>query len=298
MSHALRQDQKLHDARKRSQIKAARVARNEQTARYNTVQVLVVLFQFTGNPRIEDEAGAVEVAFRQLGYHVERYSIGMDFTAVQLQERLHNFFPRRSSTTLAIVYYIGYSVNNGNNLDLSSHNRPNDVGHLLDTVGSIWNVRRNWHGSDSDLNDVLRTQGSRFQTVAKIAWNSISQNIMRAACDTIVILDCQHASLAATSLRDNNQQVDNYRKEFIGANGWREEIGTHISPALIGILGSAFPPPTSSISTFDLVRRMNIRMLETEVENGQNPARCMHYLFQRNSLSEVSLPNLNTDSSD
>lgn len=137
----------------------------------------------------------------------------------------------------------------------------------------------------------------RFQPVAEIRWKEISNQIMQAKFDTLMILDCCNAGLAAASsqvgeaLNDPEQSpetVTNYRKELIGASSWGTDTKDRMSPALWNSLYNAIREGFLSISTPSLVRRMN-NWLVTEIYGMYSPAQAVHYILKRNDSDKMIL---------
>ena len=118
---------------------------------------------------------------------------------------------------------------------------------------------------------------------------------MDALCDTLVILDCCEAGMAAvTSQRQNgssdeNGKPINYRKELIGACGWRTDTRAHMSPALCATIKASLEEEDSSISTSSLVRLMNNHLVSHIDEEAPQ---AVHYILQRNSKDKMILPRL------
>ena len=118
---------------------------------------------------------------------------------------------------------------------------------------------------------------------------------MDAPCDTLVILDCCDAGMAAVTsqrasgLNDKQQSRTSYRKELIGACGWKTETKNHMSLALRDAIRTGLEEEHSSISTSTLVRLMN-NFLVTRLR--EKPPQAVHYILQRNSKDKMILPRL------
>ena len=118
---------------------------------------------------------------------------------------------------------------------------------------------------------------------------------MNALCDTLVILDCCEAGMAAVTsqqpsgLSDEHRKRINYRKELIGACGWRTSTGAHMSPALCATIKTSLEEEDSSISTSSLVRLMNNYLVSHMDESAPQ---AVHYILQRNSKDKMILPRL------
>lgn len=118
---------------------------------------------------------------------------------------------------------------------------------------------------------------------------------MDAPCDTLVILDCCEAGLAAVTsqqasgLDDKQQNRTSYRKELVGACGWGTETMKHMSLALCDAIKNGLEEEHSSISTSTFVRLMN-NYLVTRLR--EKPPQAVHYILQRNSKDKMILPRL------
>ena len=118
---------------------------------------------------------------------------------------------------------------------------------------------------------------------------------MKALCDTLVILDCCEAGMAAVTsqqpngLSDEHGEPINYRKELIGACGWRTSTGAHMSPALCDAIKTSLAQEDSSISTSSLVRLMNNYLVSHMDESAPQ---AVHYILRRNSKDKMILPRL------
>lgn len=137
----------------------------------------------------------------------------------------------------------------------------------------------------------------RFRPVAEIRWTDISSQIMQAEFDTLMILDCCNAGLAAASSQEEEalndpgqptETVTRYRKELIGASSWGTDTDDRMSPALLKSLDDARREGFSSISTPSLVRRMN-NCLVREIGGTDSPAQAVHYILQRNNADKMIL---------
>lgn len=124
---------------------------------------------------------------------------------------------------------------------------------------------------------------------------------MDADCDTLTILDCCDAGLAAVNdeylynLDFATNPVDlrgNFRKELLGACSWGNETFEHMSPSLVKVLTKArdlgLPGDVISVST--LVRMMNIDLAGTE--GVQVVPQAVHYNLRRTERDPIVLPRL------
>ena len=118
---------------------------------------------------------------------------------------------------------------------------------------------------------------------------------MDAPCDTLVILDCCNAGMAAVTsqqpsgLNDMQENPTDYRKELIGACGWGTDTFDHMCLALCNAIKTGLEKEHSSISTFTLVRLMNNYLVTRRRE--KHP-QAVHYILQRNSKDKMILPRL------
>jgi hypothetical protein len=118
---------------------------------------------------------------------------------------------------------------------------------------------------------------------------------MSAGYDTLVILDCCEAGLAAAEViriegaqqeqgggddKPENSRGDNPapRKELIGACGWGNFTRSKMSPAMCNILKEELQPG-SSISTFTLVNFMNSDLVE-KYKGDRNVSQAVHYMLR------------------
>jgi hypothetical protein len=103
----------------------------------------------------------------------------------------------------------------------------------------------------------LTSQSQLFQPIARIAWRDISGIIIDAHCDTLVILDCCNAGLAAVEDLSGFGTDDlwhEYRKELVGACGWGLKTQNWMSPAMSEAMRDI---PNGAMSMSTIVRRMN-----------------------------------------
>ncbi|KIW28063.1 uncharacterized protein PV07_07747 [Cladophialophora immunda] len=180
----------------------------EQAQDYTKVKVLALTFEFT-DLKIAGETKGVIKAFKDIGYGVEHYEIKMqspwDGQDGQdgLKKTLKNFFRTNSGTPLFIIYYNGHGgITKDKKLFFSSHNIPDDVAELWETIQKIW-------GKPGNLPELLRSEESPFQEPAEIFWEEISKLIMDCRYDVLTILDCCEAGLAAAYSLEPNAIIFN-----------------------------------------------------------------------------------------
>ena len=118
---------------------------------------------------------------------------------------------------------------------------------------------------------------------------------MDASGDTLIILDCCEAGLAAAGAIHTEEAFENAgdenntddsashqevllpRKELIGACGWGNETMNHMSPAMCKTLSAL--KGRSSISTFTLVNSMNSRLVSDYKKERYVP-QAVHYVLR------------------
>ncbi|KAF3908512.1 hypothetical protein ABW21_db0205676 [Orbilia brochopaga] len=234
-------------------------------ANYEEVKVLLLTFAFTDIPELEEETSGMERAFDDLGYEVESFLIDMQRSLERVQAKIRDFMSEYTSRTLFIIYYHGHGGRgNNHSLILASHAGPAD------------------------------TRKKRTPKVAVINWRDIEGEIMSVPCDTLIILDCCEAGLAAINLaRLELEDASDFRKEMIGACGWDTSTLNHMSPSLWQSLDDSVHEDFGSISTSSLVRRMNIRILRStdwDEDPDNKPPQAVHYVLQRNVGGKMILP--------
>ncbi|KAF2803055.1 uncharacterized protein BDZ99DRAFT_526801 [Mytilinidion resinicola] len=270
---------------------------------YKKVKVMLFTFEFS-ELSLKNETRNVTRAFESLGYEVLLRQIKMDNALDNVKEQLKEFLNPQNDT-LFIVHYNGHGgITENNMLSLVSHNYP-------DNVEDLWRmIHRNWgkHGDQEGLTTILRNEKDPFQPIAEVHWSDISPTIMDAECDTLVILDCCNAGLAAVSSQnvhaldggkkrnaklDEYEKENPYRKELIGACGWDIDTRNHMSSALFKVMKVEFPAPRfSTMSTPTLVRRMNYSLVQ-HIGERRSPPQAVHYILQRNGKDKMTLPRLN-----
>jgi hypothetical protein len=116
---------------------------------------------------------------------------------------------------------------------------------------------------------------------------------MEAQSDTLVILDCCEAGLAAVASQNEENTPSEYRKELIGACGWDTSTRNHMSPGLCQILEDVFIKENRvDMSTFSLVRRLNNNLVKSKGRKG--PPQAVHYILRRNMKDKMVLHKLDT----
>ncbi|EUC32005.1 hypothetical protein COCCADRAFT_6178 [Bipolaris zeicola 26-R-13] len=256
---------------------------------YRTVEVLLLTFKYT-DLDLRRETGDVWAAFVSLDYTVTVYEIQMTESLEKLQVALDKFLKKGNNETLLIIYYHGHGgLAERNRFALHSHNYPESTHELWSTMLNLFKNNM----IPNDVNGYLRDRNDPYQPIAQICWTDISGDIMMAECDTLVILDCCNAGLAAVTStededdqddgsdsedihnedndsadgRDNNADRKNNstddanhleaRKELIGACGWGVGTTNHMSPAMCTVFEDHLRTPGSNMSTFRLVHEMN-----------------------------------------
>ncbi|OAL17685.1 hypothetical protein AYO22_11400 [Fonsecaea multimorphosa] len=122
-----------------------------------------------------------------------------------------------------------------------------------------------------------------------VHWKDLSSLIMDAQFDTLVILDCCDAGLAALSSRKDRKAQEkkykepadkekmNYCKELVGACSWANTTENHMSPALCLAL-EHYKRPGNSISMATLVRYMNDKLGDEYIKGNPVP-QAVHYVL-------------------
>ncbi|KAK6384364.1 hypothetical protein LTS17_001927 [Exophiala oligosperma] len=175
---------------------------------YTAVEVLLLTFQFTDLGRgLREETAQVKNTFQSLGYTVRRYNIKMRNSMPRLQTALETFLEgyKRNETTLLIIYYHGHGgpVEN-NRFAFLSHNYPKSTYQLWNTVLDLFDNQMDERPVHA--NQFLRQRENPYQRIASIHWDQIYPDIMHAKYDTLIILDCCNAGLAA--VRDVENEYD------------------------------------------------------------------------------------------
>jgi len=117
------------------------------------VRVLILAFEFN-DLDLGGEIQNVRTCFERLGYRVDDYMIPMVESSDVLQERLETFLnpqdghehdghEAETPRILHIIHYMGHAgsipTTRGPALELVSHNIPDNVALLWETILSVWN---------------------------------------------------------------------------------------------------------------------------------------------------------------
>ncbi|KAF3200873.1 hypothetical protein TWF679_000627 [Orbilia oligospora] len=241
---------------------------------YTLVKVLITCFKYK-DLDTNQEMAQFKATCESLGYEVAVYEIEMKDSWKYLKEKLNEYFPiQAEKTELRIIYYDGHGGIDDDNssLTLASHDFSESMQEIVDA-----------------LPQSIRDQSDALQDIATVNWRDIVKIVNAMKCDTLAILDCCDAGAGATtSLAEEDEHVIPYRKELIGACGWRAEAYFHMTPTLCSVLRRGLPEVRNSISTSTLVRRMNNRM----VRIGKAAPQAVHYLLKRNEIGKIVLPRL------
>lgn len=127
----------------------------------------------------------------------------------------------------------------------------------------------------------------------------VNDLIMDAGCDTLTILDCCDAGLAAVSDRglyrrdfatDPVDVRSDFRKELLGACSWGNETADHMSASLVKVLTMAQELARAGdvVSVSTLVRMINIDLAG---KTGVVP-QAVHYSLRRTGRDPILLPRL------
>lgn len=132
---------------------------------------------------------------------------------------------------------------------------------------------------------------------------------MHAKCDTLIILDCCDAGLAAVSAPQqgrwgsggsifSQEPVGRYRKELIGACSWGTTTQDRMSIAMCEALSSLKGGGTLSVAT--LVRYMNNELLRVWVDSDmeEHVPQAVHYLLARTMRNRIILGDISDISKD
>ncbi|KAF3153689.1 hypothetical protein TWF751_004533 [Orbilia oligospora] len=219
---------------------------------YTLVRVLILFFEYN-DLNIKPETTQFKATCESLGYEVTVYEIKMKDSWEYLENELKELFPiRAEKTELRIIYYDGHGgINDDSSLTLASHTFSKSMQEMVNA-----------------LPQSVRDQSDALQDIAEVNWRDIVNMVNAMECDTLAILDCCDAGAGATttSLAEEDEQVIGYRKELIGACGWRAEARYHMTPTLCSVL-----------------RKWGI---------GEAAPQAVHYLLRRNTVGKIILPRL------
>jgi len=273
---------------------------------YKDVKVLILTFAFNDfKHQLDLETESVANIFIDLGYSVEKFPIPMIDSLSRLRKELDRFFSLIDDETLSIIYYNGHGglSKSKKSLVFNSHNYPDDIDKLQGYLVKLWN----------DLDDVnVPRRGmiediKLFQPIAEVSWRDISDVIILAKCDTLVILDCCDAGLATVraltgDVLDDDEQDEGswlpFRKELIGACTWENKTADRMSGEMCNalrtlLLNEAHPDARSSGHT--LIREMNNLLAEHFLQNDERyVAQAVHFLLRRTTRERILLENRNT----
>ncbi|KIX92371.1 uncharacterized protein Z520_11979 [Fonsecaea multimorphosa CBS 102226] len=272
--------------------------------RYKKGEVLLLTFSFTDLDEIKsnntksndwtfkslkDETAGVKKAFEDWKYAVDSFDIPMEDSTKKLKDKLGRFLEKRTDRTketLLVVYYHGHGGEIGKgSFGFTSHNYPRNIGTLWETMLDIFETQTDFE----KVSGYLRSKESYFQKEAKVHWKDLSSLIMDAQFDTLVILDCCDAGLAALSSRKDRKAQEkkykepadkekmNYCKELVGACSWANTTENHMSPALCLAL-EHYKRPGNSISMATLVRYMNDKLGDEYIKGNPVP-QAVHYVL-------------------
>lgn len=134
-----------------------------------------------------------------------------------------------------------------------------------------------------------------LQPRAEIAWKEINRRIMRAPCNTLVILDCENAELAAVA----PAPPTSFRKELIGAWCWGNKNRHHMSRSLARALWAAqqLDGNDRMVTTSTLVRMMNDNLADDphntnaqgKVEERLNIPQAVHHVLTKAEVRTLYL---------
>ncbi|KAF3088176.1 hypothetical protein TWF706_010948 [Orbilia oligospora] len=242
--------------------------------KYTLVKALILFFEYN-DLNIKPETTQFKATCESLGYEVTVYEIKMKDSWEDLEKELKKLFPiRAEKTELRIIYYDGHGgINDDSSLTLASHTFSKSMQEIINA-----------------LPQSVRDQSDALQDIAEVNWRDIVNMVNAMKCDTLAILDCCDAGAGATttSLAEKDEQVIDYKKELIGACGWRAEARYHMTPTLCSVLRSGLREVQHSMSISTLIRRMNNRM----VGIGEAAPQAVHYLLKRNTVGKIILPRL------
>jgi len=274
------------------------------------VRVLILAFEFN-DLDLGVEIQNVRTCFERLGYRVTNYMIPMVESSDFLQERLETFFNPQDGhehdgheveapRILHIIHYMGHAesipTTRGPALKLVSHNIPDKPALLCETILNVWN---NTHVDEvAGIFDILRERRNPFQPVATIPWKQIRDMAMRTCIDTLFILDCSDAGVAAVTPEEDEEDEEDEetprnesRKELIGAGGWGLDTRDRMSQALCRALENELPAVGDDLSTHTLIRRMNNILYDWYAGDG-TVRQAVHYLLKRTGRPKMVIPHL------
>lgn len=131
--------------------------------------------------------------------------------------------------------------------------------------------------------------------IAEVPWEDISDTIMDAPCNTLVILDCCHAGLASAMGRFEAKEDFPFRKELLAACTWGDKTQSRMSPALCDVLEKIFTDGDMSVWT--VVREMNEILVKKFLENKKKNKKtevpqAVHFVLRRTQRDRILLNRL------
>lgn len=120
---------------------------------------------------------------------------------------------------------------------------------------------------------------------------------MDAHCDTLIILNCCHAGLAAVTADEDQghiEPINRFRKELIGAGSWDSTTRGEMPNAMCEALDTFLKGPDHTISISTLVLRMNQQLFRSRMQSKKEErfSQPNHCLLARTERASITLGDL------
>ncbi|KAF3765779.1 hypothetical protein M406DRAFT_356050 [Cryphonectria parasitica EP155] len=279
------------------------------------VRVLLLTFEFN-DLYLDQETQDVQAAFERLNYDVESYNIPMLRSQRCVQKRVASFLQEGDMDTLTIIYYHGHGAfDDGKDwcgFKLISHQVPDQSKtiSLRDIIRTLWD---GLNVDDPRTRARIRETYQNYQRIASVRWEDIQDDIIDAECDTLTILDCCGAGLAAVSnLEEVVEQKSKWqrlqrlqfqvedghefhgtRNELIAASTWAEST-PGMASAMIEALEWNLEREGSMASAPTIIRNMNNILAAEYVSDWRRNApyampQAVHYILRRTLRPKILL---------
>ncbi|KAK1834479.1 hypothetical protein QBC39DRAFT_379640 [Podospora conica] len=267
--------------------------------------MLFLTFEATDLPDLWHDIWPIEYPFTEWIYDLTN---GPDWENISLKDsekdvldKLRKLLPpagKIDRRTLYLIYYRGRASHKaGKDLVFRSHTWE---GNLWDEIESkIWNDTKPWPDDmyPETIPEKFKEQLSQFEPSEGVHWNKIRPAIMRAKCDTLVLLDCFDDKIqpplpnAAGILAPEEHAYDTrFRKHVIGGcegetlrfmaeHDWDYPIGRY------------------SMSVCEILHQINTGNPRTTVRQGEKVLRqysspLFHIVLSKNNMGEMLIPRL------